>query len=560
MNRRVSGVRPVFFALLAGALLALPSRAAGPEPLTDLAGYADHLLASSYASGSPGAAILVVKDGKVVLRKGFGTANLELGIPVAPDMVFEIGSITKQFTAASILLLQERGRLRVEDEITKYLPDFPTHGQKITLENLLTHTSGIPSYTGLPEWYPHIREDLTLDALIALFKDKPLEFTPGEKWAYDNSGYVLLGAIIEKVSGKSYERFVEEEIFQKLGMTHSRYGHPEEIIPRRASGYSKGESGYRNADFVSMTQPYAAGALMSNVDDLLIWGRALESETLLKKTSLDRMLTSATLKSGAATHYGYGMGVFDFEGRRVLLHGGGINGFTTALLRVPSERLFISILTNTDSGDPGPEALAVRILAKALGKPVEERKTIELGPQTLQGYTGVYQFDEETKRTILYEGGKLVAQHGRKQDLAAVARDEFVYPDGMTRLRFRRDAQGKVTGVVMVSAFGPDETGTRTNDPLPQDRQVAKVDPSLYDTYAGTYELMPNFSLVVTREGDRIFTQATGQQKLEIFPESETRFFLKVVDAQLEFVRGADGKVTGLILHQNGHDISGKRK
>ena len=162
-----------------------------------------------------------------------------------PDMVFEIASVTKQFTAAAILLLQERGKLSVDDDITKYLPDYPTHGRKITIDHLLNHMSGIPEVTGLPEWWPRRREDLTLSQLIDLFKDKPLDFNPGEKQAYSNSGYILLGAILEKASGKSYEDFVEQEIFAPLGMKRSRYGHRDEVVPDGASGYDVGADGYQ---------------------------------------------------------------------------------------------------------------------------------------------------------------------------------------------------------------------------------------------------------------------------------------------------------------------------
>jgi D-alanyl-D-alanine carboxypeptidase len=563
MTLRFPGARPT---LAAGALLLilnLPARAAAPASTSDLGAYADKALAAIYPADQPGAAAIVVKDGKVVLRKGYGMANLELGVPNSPEMVFELGSVTKQFTAASILLLQERGKLRVEDEITRYLPDFPTHGQTITIENLLTHTSGIPSYTGLPEWFAKIREDLKPADVIALFKDKPLEFNPGERWVYDNSGFFLLGAIVEKVSGESYERFVEEEIFQKLGMTHSRYGHPDELIPRRASGYSKDEKGFHNADYISMTSPYAAGALMSTVDDLALWDRALSGETLLRRASLDRMFTAAKLKSGRAVHYGYGMGVFDLAGRHVQMHGGDIPGFTTSVARVPEERLFVAILSNNDASQPRPDDVALRIVAKALGQAFEDVKRIQLDPKALADYPGVYRFDEQTTRVITQEGGKLFAQRrggGEKQEISATATDELIYPDGMTRLHFRRDAQGKVTGVDFHPLSGDDQTGTRTSEPLPQQRQAVKVDPSVYDAYAGEYAVTPAFSIAITREEGQIFAQATGQPKFEIFPESESRFFLKAVDAEIEFVRGADGKVTGLVLHQNGQDVPGKRK
>jgi hypothetical protein len=306
--------------------------------------------------------------------------------------------------------------------------------------------------------------------LVALFKDKPLEFTPGERWVYDNSGFFLLGTIVEKVSGKTYEQFVEEEIFRKLGMSHSRYGHPEEIVPLRAAGYSKDDQGFRNTAFISMTQPYAAGALMSTVDDLAIWARALQGEALLRKASLDRMLTAHRLPSGVSTQYGYGIGVGDFRGTRVLGHGGDINGYTANVTWAPAERLFVAILSNNDASDPRPDDLALRIVARATGKPVEELKTLQLDAKTLDEYTGVYRFDGQVTRAFRREGTRLFAErNGRRLEILAVAPDEFVYADGATTLHFQRDAQGKVTGVGFRSTMGPPGTGTRTDEPLPQD-------------------------------------------------------------------------------------------
>ena len=527
-----------------------------------LATYADQLLAAAFPAYQPGAAVLVVHDGEVVLRKGYGMADLELGVPVAPDMVFEVGSVTKQFTAASILLLQERGKLRVEDEVTKYLPDYPTHGETITINHLLTHTSGIPSYTGLPEWFPRWREDMKVEELIALFKDKPLEFKPGDQWRYNNSGYVLLGAIIEKVSGKTYEEFVEEEIFKKLGMIHSRYGHHEEIVARRARGYTRDSDGFRNANYLSMTQPYAAGSLISTVDDLAIWDRALVDESLLKKESLERMYMSYRLNSGRSIRYGYGVAVIDLEGRRVIEHGGGIFGYTSFVLRMPEEKLFVAILSNSDSLKTSPDTLALHIAAKALGKPVEDRKTVTLVPGTLEEYVGVYRFEDGTARVITREGADLFAQRigGDKVEIFASARDELFYKGGDAFLHFRRDSKGKVAGVDFSPREGPDVSGTKTKEPLPKERQAIQLAPAVYDAYVGEYEVQPGLGVTVTREGGKIFAQATGQPRLEIFPESETKFFLKALDAQLEFVRGEGGKVTSVRLFQGGRVMEGKRK
>src|SRR5262245_7719131 len=281
-------------------------------PNQDLAEAIDVLLTEVYKPDGPGAAVVVVKDGRVLFRKGYGMANLELGVPIAPDMVFRLGSITKQFTAVAILMLAEQGALALDDDITAFFPDYPTHGHTITVEHLLTHTSGIRSYTGMPEWLPLWRKDFTVDELIDFFKHQPMDFAPGEKWSYNNSGYILLGAIIEKVSGKTYEQFLQQQIFEPLGMRQSYYDSTSRIIPRRVSGYSKGPEGYENAPYLSMTQPYAAGALASSVDDLALWDAALYGDRLIKPETLRRAFTSSTLNDGGATGYGYGWGISEY--------------------------------------------------------------------------------------------------------------------------------------------------------------------------------------------------------------------------------------------------------
>jgi D-alanyl-D-alanine carboxypeptidase len=553
--------------LLISTLLpsAAPVRAASVSK-TELAAYADRVLSESYPADEPGAAALVVLDGEVVLRKGYGLANLELGVPNSPEMVFELGSVTKQFTGAAILMLAERGQLRIEDDFTKYLPDYPvpepTHGRKITIEHLLVHTSGIPSYTSLPEWLPRMREDMKPEALIGFFKDKPLDFEPGERWSYNNSGYVLLGAIIEKVSGKSYEQFIEEEIFKPLGMKDSRYGHMEELVPRRAYGYGRDSENWKNAEYLSMTQPYAAGSLLSTVDDLALWNKALSEGTLLKKASIDRMFTTVNLNSGQSTLYSYGWSVFDWEGRRIEEHGGDINGFTSYVSRVPEEKLFIAILSNNEASDPGPDAIVVRIESKAFGRPLEERKPIPLAAREMDEYVGVYRFGEGTARLITRDGDKLYSQRsgGDKVEILALGKDHFYFAQSDNQLRFRRDAQGKITGADYIPRRGMEESGRRTDEPLlPSERQATKVDPAVYDGLVGEYELAPSFTLIITREGDQLFGTPTGQPKAELFPESESRFFLKVVDAQVDFKRGPDGKATGLVFHQGGRNVPAKR-
>ncbi|HEY6230679.1 MAG TPA: serine hydrolase domain-containing protein, partial [Pyrinomonadaceae bacterium] len=232
-------------------------------------------IVQAYVPGKFMGTVLVAQDGKIVLDKGYGFANLEWDIPNTPRTKFRLGSLTKQFTAASILLLEERGKLKIEDPVKKYMPDAPAAWDKITIFHLLTHTSGIPSFTGFADYRSREAEAITPEKLVEWFRDKPLEFEPGTKWNYSNSGYVLLGYLIEKISGQSYAEFVQQNIFTPLGMKDSGYDSNSAIIAHRAAGYTPGNSGPVNAGFVHMSIPFSAGALYSTTEDLLRWEQGL---------------------------------------------------------------------------------------------------------------------------------------------------------------------------------------------------------------------------------------------------------------------------------------------
>jgi len=444
------------------------SAAAQTANLSDegLAAAVNEMLESTYNADQPGAAVIVVRDGKVILRKGYGRANMELGVPIEPDMVFRIGSLTKQFTAVAVLMLSEQGKLSLEDDITKFIPDYPTQGKKITVEHLLTHTSGIKSYTSLPEWLPLWRKDMPLTELIAIFKDKPMDFAPGEKWAYNNSAYVLLGAVIEKASGQSYSDFIEKNIFAPLGMKHSYYDDTARIIPRRAAGYSKGKDGFVNAAYLSMSQPSAAGSLVSSVDDLALWDASLYTEKLVKQESLKRAWTSAKLNDGKATGYGFGWFVNSYEGHPVIEHSGGINGFASYALRMPNDHVFVAALTNKDSESPGRTVL--KIAALAIGKPYSEPVAIKLAATVLDSYAGVYQLGEKDEAIVRRDGDTLVIgfPNGRKTVISPLSETQFFVKDSRSRITFARNTAGVVTGFV-VSGSGVEQDAKKTDKPLP---------------------------------------------------------------------------------------------
>jgi len=536
--------------------------AAAPKPAGPTAAI-DTLLKESYPADRPGAAVIVTKDGETLFEKAYGMADLELGVPLRPDMVFRLGSITKQFTAVAILMLAEEGKLSLQDPIEKHLPGYPTQGHTITIEHLLTHTSGIQSYTDIPGWMTsRILSPMTVQELVDGFKREPMQFAPGERYAYNNSAYVLLGAIVEKASGRTYEAFVTERIFQPLGMTASYYGSTERIIPRRAPGYTQEGDQPRNARYLSMTQPYAAGSLLSTVADLARWDAALYTEKLLKKASLEKAWTPYVLRGGRSTRYGYGWGVSTLRGRRVIDHGGGIFGFATFALRLPDERIYVAVLCNTDRPSTQPSYLARKIAALAAGDPFPDPVAIALDSKVLERYAGVYRQDDGSTWTVTADAGRLYTQEagGTRTEARPSSETEFFYDKSLTRVRFVVDDDGRAGEMLRYSGGADEPERYPRGADAPVERTVAKVDPAVYDAYVGEYELAPGFILTVTREGDRLMTQATGQQKVEVFPSSETEFFLKVVDAQVTFVRGADGTVDQLVLHQGGRDMPAKKR
>jgi CubicO group peptidase (beta-lactamase class C family) len=438
---------------------------AAPAPLDPPALQAkveEYMKAQVQTNGFSGT-ILLASKGTPVVSKGYGFANIEWQLPNTPQTKFRIGSLTKQFTSMVVMQLREQGKLKLEDSLCQFVAPCPEAWKPVTIHHLLTHTSGIPSYTGLAEWRKVNMVPKTVDEMVGFFRDLPLQWTPGEKFAYNNSGYFLLGIVIEKVAGKKYEEVVREQIFKPLGMENSGYDWSATIIPQRAAGYSGRAPAIRNAAALDMQQPYAAGSLYSTTEDLLKWDQALYTEKLLPAAAKEIMWTPFK------ENYAYGWGIQTASaanfGHRRISHTGGINGFSSIIIRQPDANVTAIVLTNNDSLPGGAGTVARDLLALYYGQPYK----------------------------------------------------------------------------------------------IPAPRTVAKVDPAIYDQYVGKYELTPTFIMTVTREGSSLMTQPTGQARIEIFPESETTFFPKVVEATITFEKDASGKVVALILDQGGKKQRGKR-
>ncbi len=523
----------------------------------DMTSKFDKILSELFPADGPGGTAIVVKGDKVLYRKAFGMANLELGVPMKPEHIFRIGSITKQFTAAAILKLEEEGKLSVKDDITKYLPDYPTQGHKITIEHLLTHTSGIKSYTSMAEFGAAVRIDKKPEDFIAFFKDQPMDFAPGEKWLYNNSGYFLLGVIIEKVSGKPYDAYLEETFFKPLGMKSSSYGHHAPIVKNRVAGYSKTDAGYVNADFLSMDLPYAAGSLISNVDDIHTWYKSVMAGKVLKPQSLAKAHTPYKLNNGKATNYGYGWFLGDLQGSPTIEHNGGINGFLTCSIYLPKEKVFVAVFSNCEGHSP--DGAARQIAGLTIGKPFEWTK-IALPEKELAEYVGNFENEDGELRAITLDKGQLYSQRqgGSKFEVYPFAKDKFFFNQSTTTMEFRRTASGTIDAVIMRDQTGPN-VWTKTARTLPTRTEIS-LEPSVLQQYVGRYEVAPEFVLTFTLENGQLMTQATGQPKFPIFAEKKDFFFLKVVDAQVEFLRNEAGQVDRLVLYQAGRQIPANKR
>jgi len=391
-------------------------------------------------------AVLVTKDGKPLVDKGYGYANLEWRVPDSPTTKFRLGSLTKQFTAVSILLLEERGQLKTDDPVKRYLPDAPAAWDKITVFNLLTHTSGIPSFTDFPDYKTSEATPATPEQLMARFRDKPLEFQPGDRWQYSNSGYIVLGNLIEKVSGQHYADFLKKNIFEPLGMADTGYDSNESIIPRRAQGYSPDEKGPRHAGYIDMSIPFSAGALYSTTHDLLRWEEGLFGGKLLSARSLTKMTTP--FKEG----YAFGVFVRDEQGHKVVEHGGGIEGFNTHLAYFPDDKIAVVVLANLNDNAVAEMGRNLGIVAIG-GKVVlpSERKAVNVQRATLEKYVGSYELAPTVKIRFFFDGDQLMTGAPGQPSFPVFAESEteFFLKVENSQITFVKNAKGDVTGIVL---------------------------------------------------------------------------------------------------------------
>lgn len=548
----------------------------------------DELLDKYTKYGQFNGSVLVADNGKVIYKKGFGMANMEWDIPNAPDTKFRLGSITKQFTSMLIMQLVAEGKVDLQANISEYLPEYPeANANKITIHHLLTHTSGIPNYTSFPNFFKELsRNPYTPTEMLAWFADAALEFTPGERFAYSNSGYIVLGAIIEKVTGKSYEEVLQQKIFDSLKMKNSGFDHYKTVLKKRASGYEMKGDIPENAPYIDMSSPYAAGALYSTVEDLYLWDQALYTEKLLPKQYRDMMFERYI--SAFGQHYGYGWVTGEIpignteETVQVITHGGGINGFNTLITRIPADKSLVVLLNNTGGAplDEITRGINAILKAKTYDLPKESLSNLVLNKileKDLNAGLEFYKKNKDSKQYSFKESemnsiGYTLLKSGKKNEAAAIFKLNMeAFPDSynvydsyaevlmeqgkndLAIANYKKSIELNPTnqnGIDMLKKLGVETKG------IVKDVQVSD---DVLERYVGNYELQPGFILAISKEGNQLKAQATGQAAAEIFPTSETEFYLKVVSAQIVFNKNEAGKVESLTLYQGGQEILGKK-
>lgn len=559
--------------LLAGAIITFALAACAPaivetetdtnadvEAESSFEAQVGEILSAAYADDGPGVAVIITKDNETIFIGAQGMADIEAGQPIADTTVFRLASITKQFSAATLLLLAEDGLVDLDAPLSTYLPDYPEPGASIPVRRLLNHTSGIPSYTSIPGWMveANTAKEHSTEEMIALFSGLPQDFEPGERFAYNNSGYVLVGAVIEAVTGDPWADVVKSRISDPLGLSDLQSGLEEATVAGMAKGYTNAERP-TGAQRIHMTVPHAAGALISDVQNLADWANALHDGDVLSAESYAAMIAPTVLNDGSEIDYGYGIGTSEIYGQPTIGHNGGIFGFSTDSVYLPSEDIFVGVLGNSDSFAVSPGTTAIRLAALAAGTPAPVHEQQETDLSALEPLFGIYASDEVT-RTFFSRGDQVFTyrQNGVEAEVFSAGDDTFFY--GQNSLTwFEIDGEADPKAMIFYSGASLEPETLFWTGPVPAEIKVAA---DLLETYLGTYALNigPMAEIAAADGGleQGITIQVTGQPAFLLEPLSETEFEVRSVGALIRFLTNDDGSVS-MEIEQGGGTFSGTR-
>jgi len=546
--------------LLAGAALALTMAAPAAAIPADFKAKADALLEKSFPAAGPGAAVIVTDDGKIVYEAGRGLADIDARRPITPATVFRLGSITKQFSAAIMLQLVAEGKVSLDDKLSKFFPDYPQPGADATVAQMLNHTVGVQSYTGIPGWMVEAKTNraYTTDQMIAEFKDLPSPSKPGEKWDYNNSGYVLVGAVIEKVTGKPWHVNVDERIATPLGLKTIRYGELESQTANMATGYTVAKDKVAPAQKIHMSVPHAAGALIGSVEDLAKWNAALHHGKVVRADLYAKMTAPTVLPDGSTPDYGFGIAPRELRSRKALGHGGGIFGFSTDSIYLPKEDVFVAVFTNSDSPIASPGLVMQQLAAMAIDDPFPTFQKAALDAKAAEPWVGLYKIKDGERRIFLRDG-KLYTQRtgGGELEASSAGGGKYFYENSLTWFELKRDGAGTpIVAVYQQGAVIP-EISPRAGD-IPPEPKAVELPRATLQSYAGNYVTPAGPLAIVLPASGPMTAQLRDQQPIPMAAVSQTEFRLQGVDARIEFTL-ENGKVNGAVLKQGGRELPAKR-
>lgn len=521
---------------------------------------AQALLDASFPDDGPGAVAIVTKGNKTIYVGGQGVASIDNPTDLNAHSVFRYASITKQFTAATIMLLVEDGLVELDAPLSEYLPDYPEPGASATVRQLLNHTSGIKSYTSIPGMMvpANTEKAYTTEALIASFETAPMDFQPGEHMAYNNSGYVLLGAIIESVTGKPWFDAVEARIAKPLSLETLDTGVNESDIQSIARGYSGGDT-VQSAQTIHMSIPHGAGAIVGDVQDLADWANAFHDGEVVNTESYAAMISPTKTGDGKIEDYGFGLSLGSFRDRDVIGHNGGIFGFSTDSVYIPDEDVFVAVLANSDQPQTPPNVVMRKLAGMAIGEPFKNLTEVAVDYTTLDAEFGVYKSDSVTRTFFIRDGEIYTYREGGSEARVLSAGDSqyFYGPDSLSWFEIKTDGETPQMFFHSGSSNKPDILNWTAPPPVGVD-----VATDILESYLGNYKLeVPLDAVIAPAEGGinaGITIQLTGQQPFPLNPESETEFSVRAVGATIIFEAGDDNAMSMKIL-QGGQTINGQR-
>jgi CubicO group peptidase (beta-lactamase class C family) len=461
-------IKPLCFFLI--SVLLVTSSFGQSKPDKKLSKNLDELIPKRLTEIAPGCVVMIVKNDKVVYKKAFGTASIELNIPMQADMLFRTGSMGKQYTAIAVLQLVEQGKIGLQDSIQKYIKDFPSKGYTITIENLLTNTSGIKDYLSEISNPAKQKESYTPKDGVDYIKDEQLNFKPGSNFRYSNSNFYLLGYIIEMVTGKTFENYLKESVLDKADLKNTFYIHPEKSIPDMPQGYSKFDGKIEKATLQEVTIMYSAGALISNADDIYKWHQALYNQQLVKKETLEKATTPFKFDDGTFSQYACGWFVKNIDGSKTIEHSGSTDGFQSDEIYLPNENVFVVALYNCYEADMDWQTLTNDIVRLAIGKTINNNFKVK--KEILKSYVGTYEVtltNVNHKLIVTFEDGRLSIEAANPDDrlpkvqMYANSENEFYIKEvAALRFEFIKDTNNAFK-IVTYNNRGKDAEWTKTH-------------------------------------------------------------------------------------------------